>query len=130
MSNDIKPQTIDEYINQFPDDIQEILQTLRNTILDAAPDVKEKISYQMPTFALQGNLVHFAVHKNHIGFYPAPSGIEAFADELSVYESSKGAVRFPIDQPLPHDLIGRIVKFRLEENLQKANTKSKKKKNT
>lgn len=84
----------------------------------------------MPTFDLHGNLVHYAAHKNHIGFYPAPSGIEAFADELSVYESSKGAVKFPIDQPLPLDLIGRIVKFRVKENLQKAKAKSKKKKNT
>ncbi len=85
----------------------------------------DKISYQMPTFAQQGNLVHFAVHKQHIGFYPAPSAIEAFREELAAYESSKGAVRFPFGQPLPLDLIGRIVRFRVAENLRAAQTKSR-----
>jgi uncharacterized protein YdhG (YjbR/CyaY superfamily) len=122
-----KPQNIDEYIEQFPLEIQEILQELRHTIRDAAPEAQEKLSYQMPTFALHGNLVHFAAYKNHIGFYPTPSGIEGFENELSLYESSKGAVKFPIDQPLPLELIGRIVNFRVEENLAKAKAKQKKK---
>jgi len=89
---------------------------LRAAIRAAAPDAEEKISYQMPTFALHGNLVHFAAHPHHIGFYPAPSGIAAFAEELAPYKSSKGAVQFPLDQPLPLDLIRRIVEFRVEEN--------------
>jgi uncharacterized protein YdhG (YjbR/CyaY superfamily) len=126
MKNDAKPQNIDEYIEQFPLEIQEILQELWHTIRDAAPQAQEKLSYQMPTFALHGNLVHFAAYKNHIGFYPTPSGIEAFERELSAFGSSKGAVRFPIDQPLPLELIGRIVKFRVEENLAKAKAKKKK----
>lgn len=115
-----KYHSIDEYIATFPADIQRTLAELRATIRAAAPHATEKISYQMPTFAQQGNLVHFAVHKQHIGFYPAPSAIEAFRDELAVYENSKGAVRFPIGQPLPLDLISRIVKFRVAENLKKA----------
>ena len=115
--------TIDEYIAQFPQDLQRILQELRVTIRAAAPDASEKISYQMPTFFLNGNLVHFAVQKKHIGFYPAPSGIAAFQQELTAYKSSKGAVQFPIDQPLPLDLVRRIVEFRVAENLAKAHKK-------
>src|SRR5881227_493463 len=91
--------SIDEYIASFPEDIQALLQAVRATIKAAAPEAEERISYQMPTVALNGNLVHFAALKNHIGFYPTSSGIEAFKDELSVYEGTKGAVRFPIDQP-------------------------------
>jgi uncharacterized protein YdhG (YjbR/CyaY superfamily) len=120
--------SIDEYIATFPEEIQKILQELRATIKAAAPDVEEKISYQMPAFALKGNLVYFAALKNHIGFYPTPSGIEAFKDELSIYEGTKGAVRFPIDKPLPLKLIGKIVKFRAAENLQNAEMKASKKK--
>lgn len=127
MSNNVKPQNIDEYIQQFSEDVQEKLQALRQTIQENAPKATEKISYAMPTFAQEGNLVHFAAYKNHIGFYPTPSGIEAFQEELSPYESSKGAVQFPIDQPLPLALIGRIVQYRVEENLAKAVAKSKKK---
>lgn len=115
--------TIDEYIAQFPQDIQRILQELRVTIRAAAPDASEKISYQMPTFFLNGNLVHFAAQRKHIGFYPAPSGIAAFQQELTAYKSSKGAVQFPIDQPLPLDLVRRIVEFRVAENLAKAHKK-------
>jgi len=96
--------SIDKYIATFPEEIQKILGELRATIIAAAPDAEEKISYQMPTFALKGNLVHFAALKNHIGFYPTPSGIEAFKDELSIYEGTKGAVRFPIGKPLPLEL--------------------------
>ena len=107
---------IDAYIASFPEHIQALLQALRAAIRAAAPDAEEKISYQMPTFALHGNLVHFAAHPHHIGFYPAPSGIAAFAEELAPYKSSKGAVQFPLDQPLPLDLIRRIVEFRVEEN--------------
>jgi uncharacterized protein YdhG (YjbR/CyaY superfamily) len=115
--------SIDEYIATFPEDIQKILQELRAVIHASAPDATEKISYQMPTFFLKGNLVHFAAFKHHIGFYPAPRGIEEFAQELSVYEGSKGAIRFPIDKPLPLDLISRIVKFRVSDNLQTAERK-------
>jgi uncharacterized protein YdhG (YjbR/CyaY superfamily) len=111
-----KITTIDEYIAVFPEDIQGELQKLRTVIHTAAPDATEKISYQMPTFYLNGNLVHFAALKNHIGFYPTPSGIENFKEELKSYKSSKGAVQFPLDQPLPLDLIARIVQFRVTEN--------------
>jgi uncharacterized protein YdhG (YjbR/CyaY superfamily) len=119
--------TIDEYIATFPEDIQRILQSLRATIRAAAPDAEERISYQMPTFTLKGNLVHFAVLKNHIGFYPTPSGIDAFAQELARYRSTKGAVQFPINQPLPLDVISKIVKFRVAENLKRAAAKAEKK---
>lgn len=121
------PQTIDEYIASFPDDVQQILQQIRQTIREAAPDAQEAISYQMPTFKLHGNLVHFAAFKKHLGFYPDPSGIEAFKDELAPYASSKGAVQFPLDQPIPYDLIGRIVIFRVSENLARAEAKRRKK---
>lgn len=121
------PNTIDEYIAAFPDDMQQILQQIRQTIRKAAPDAQEAISYQMPTFKLHGNLVHFAAYKKHVGFYPAPSGIEAFKDELAPYASSKGAVQFPLDQPIPYDLIGRIVIFRVAENLARAPAKRPKK---
>ena len=121
-------ESIDEYIATFPSDVQKILQGLREVIKEAAPMAVEKISYQMPTFYLNGNLVHFAAFKNHIGFYPAPSGIEAFKNDLSKYEGSKGAIRFPKDQPLPYDLIRRIVVYRVNENLKKAREKAAKKK--
>ena len=116
--------SIDEYIATFPKDIQKILKELRATIKAAAPDAEEKISYQMPTFFLNGNLVHFAAFKKHIGFYPTPSGIEAFQKELSVYDGAKGSVQFPIDEPMPLKLISRIVKFRAAENIKKAKIKS------
>ena len=116
--------SIDEYITTFPQDTQKILQELRATIKAAAPDAEEKISYQMPTFFLNGNLVHFAAFKKHIGFYPTPSGIEAFQKELSVYDGAKGSVQFPIDEPMPLKLIGKIVKFRVAENKKKAKIKS------
>ena len=116
-------ESIDDYISKFPTEVQEILMTLRKVIKESAPDAKEKISYQMPTFALHGNLVHFAAYKNHIGFYPAPSGIEAFKEELSVYKGAKGSVQFPINKPLPYELISKIVKFRVAENIKKAEDK-------
>ena len=120
------PKDIDEYIAGFPPDVQTILEKIRTTIRKAAPDAREKISYRMPTFTLQGNLVHFAAHKKHIGFYPAPSAIEEFKDELPGYRSSKGAVQFPLDRPIPFDLISEIVKFRVKENLKRAEAKGKK----
>ena len=120
--------SIDEYIASFPEETQKILEELRATIKAAAPGGEEKISYQMPAFALKGNLVYFAAFKNHIGFFPTASGIEAFKKELSIYEGSKGTVRFPIDKPLPLKLIRKIVRFRVAENLKKAELKSSKKK--
>jgi len=110
---------IDGYIADFPKETQELLTQVRTTIRKAAPDAKEKISYGMPTFTLNGNLVHFAAYKNHIGFYPTPSAIEAFKKDLSVYEGAKGSVKFPIDKPLPFGLISKIVKFRVMESLEK-----------
>ena len=120
--------SIDEYIATFPKDIQGILEKIRETIRNAAPNAKETINYQMPTFTLEGNLVHFAAYKNHIGFYPTPTGIEKFKKELSVYAGAKGSVQFPLDKPIPYDLISKIVKFRVKENLERAETKGKKKK--
>jgi len=112
--------TINEYIAIFPKEIQKKLEEIRATIQVAAPDAEEKISYQMPAFAQKGILVYFAAWKNHIGFYPTSSGTQAFKQELSAYEISKGVVKFPLDKPLPLDLITKIVKFRLAENLDKA----------
>lgn len=120
-------KSIDEYILEFPIEIQEILKKLRKVIKELAPDAEEKISYQMPTFVLYGNLVHFAAFKNHIGFYPAPSGINAFKEELSEYKGGKGSIQFPLEKPLPYDLIRKIVKFRVAENIEKAEQKLKKK---
>jgi uncharacterized protein YdhG (YjbR/CyaY superfamily) len=120
--------SIDEYIATFPEEVQKILEELRATIKASAPDAEEKISYQMPTFALKGNLVHFAAWNRHIGFYPTSSGTQAFTQELSIYESAKGSVKFPIDKPLPLELIGKIVKFRVTENLKRAEIKLSKKK--
>jgi uncharacterized protein YdhG (YjbR/CyaY superfamily) len=114
-SNNIN--TIDEYIATFPEDVQEILKKLRAVIKEAAPEAVEKMSWKMPTFWLNGNLVHFAAYKKHIGFYPAPSGISTFEEELAIYKGAKGSVQFPIDKPLPFELISRIVKFRVDENL-------------
>jgi len=122
------PKSIDEYISGFPPDIQKKLNELRMTIRKAAPEAEEKISYQMPTFALKGNLVHFAAFKNHIGFYPAPSGIERFSKALSVYKGAKGSVQFPVHDPLPLSLIDRIVRFRVKENLELDKQKHKRKK--
>ncbi|KAF0110325.1 MAG: hypothetical protein FD147_1710 [Chloroflexi bacterium] len=116
--------SIDEYIATFPTEVQKILEELRAAIKASAPDAEEKISYQMPTFALRGNLVHFAAWKNHIGFYPTSSGTQAFKHELSVYEGAKGSIKFPIDKPLPLELIRRIVTFRVTENLEKIEIKS------
>ena len=114
------PSTIDEYIAGFPPDVRQILERVRATIRKAAPDAQETIKYQMPTFTLNGNLVYFAGFKNHIGFYPIPTGIEEFKKELSGYRQGKGSVQFPLDKPIPYELIGRITEFRVKENLAKA----------
>lgn len=126
--NKITYKSIDEYISNFPPEVQEILKRLRKVIKESAPDAEEKISYQMPAFALHGNLVYFAAYKNHIGFYPTSSGIDAFKHELLEYKTSKGTVQFPIKKPLPYELISKIVKFRVAENIKKAEEKLKKKK--
>ena len=120
--------SIDEYIATFPEETQKILQELRATVKAVAPDATEKISYQMPTFYLKGNLVHFAAFKNHIGLYPTPSGTQAFKREISIYQGAKGSIKFPIEEPLPLELIREIVKFRVAENLKKAELKSSKSK--
>ncbi len=116
---------IDNYINGFPKEIQTLLQQVRMTVRNAAPEAEEKISYGMPTFFLKGNLVHFAAFKNHIGFYPVPSGMNAFKEELSVYKQGKGSAQFPLDKPMPLSLITKIVKFRVKENLEKAKANKK-----
>jgi uncharacterized protein YdhG (YjbR/CyaY superfamily) len=121
--NQIAPVTIDEYIATFPPDVRRLLRQVRATIRKAAPEAQEKISYQIPTFFLHGNLVHFGAFKKHIGFYPAPTGLKQFEKELSRYEGAKGSVRFPLDQPMPLALIARIVKFRVRKNLERAKGK-------
>lgn len=119
--------TIDEYIALFPQEVQKKLQALRQVIREAAPDAEEKISYRMPTFFLHGNLVHFAAYKNHIGLYPTPTGIERFSKQLAPYHSGKGSAQFPLDQPLPLELVRDIVLFRVQENMQQEEARRKKK---
>lgn len=121
-----KFETVDQYIANFPAEVQTILQELRRVIASAAPAAEECISYQMPTFRLHGNLVHFAGYSNHIGFYPAPSGISHFADRISAYKHAKGSLQFPLSKPIPFDLVADIVRFRAEENIRKATEKRKK----
>ena len=123
-----KVTSIDEYIANCPKDVQKKLKDLRGTIKASAPEATEKISYQMPTFYLKGNLVHFAALKHHIGFYPTPSGVQAFIKETAKYASTKGALQFQLDKPLPLKLIGKIVKFRVAENLKRAEGKAGKRK--
>lgn len=118
---------VDEYIMEFAPEVQARLQALRQMIREEAPNAEEKISYKMPTYAQHGNLVHFAAYQNHIGFYPAPSGITAFQEELSAFKNAKGSVQFPHNHPLPEALIRRIVEFRVKENVEKAATKKQKK---
>lgn len=117
------PKNVDAYIASFPEETQKILEQVRSTIQKAAPTAVEKISYAMPTFTLNGNLIHFAAYKNHIGLYPAPQGIEAFKEELSAYKGAKGSVQFPLDKPMPLDLIARITAYRAKQNLEKPNKK-------
>ncbi|MEX1267842.1 MAG: DUF1801 domain-containing protein [Balneolaceae bacterium] len=112
-------KTVDEYIGRFPEDVQKILQEIRQTIQEAVPDAEEVISYQMPAFRLNGMLVWYAAWKKHIGLYPKTAGVEAsFQSELAGYEKSKGTIKFPLDKPIPFDLIGKISKYRAEENLR------------
>jgi uncharacterized protein YdhG (YjbR/CyaY superfamily) len=113
------PTSIDEYIVRCPEDVQSVLLKIRKVIKESAPDAVERISYQMPAFYLSGMLVWFAAHAQHIGFYPKGSGIEAFKKELSPYKSAKGSVQFPLDEPIPYELISKIVRFRVAENLKK-----------
>lgn len=115
---------IDAYIANFPKDVQDILRAIRALVREVAPDAQEKINYGIPTFTLNGNLVHYAGFKTYIGFYPTPSGIEKFKKELSKYEGAKGSVKFPLDQPIPYDLIRKITEFRVKE--QQARAKKKK----
>jgi uncharacterized protein YdhG (YjbR/CyaY superfamily) len=126
-SNQAISETIDAYISQFTPEVQEILTKVRNVIKEAAPEATEKISYQMPAFYLYGNLVYFAAFKNHIGFYPTASGIEVFKHELSEYKGGKGSVQFPMDKPIPYELISMIVKYRVTENIKLEEEKKKKK---
>lgn len=120
-----QPTTIDEYVAQFPQDVQQILNSLRSVIQESAPQAVERISYQMPAFYLKGNLVYFGAHKHHIGFYPTGSGIEAFKEELSAFKWSKGVVQFPLNEPIPYELVSKIVKFRVAENLKKSSANKK-----
>lgn len=126
MDNRPTPHSIGEYIAAYPQDIQEILRKIRAVIRAAAPEAQETISYQIPTFTLKGNLVHFAAFKSHISFFPASSGVEQFKDELVGYKTSKGTIQFPLGQPIPYDLIRRIVLFRAQENLERAQAKKTK----
>jgi uncharacterized protein YdhG (YjbR/CyaY superfamily) len=120
------PTTIDDYIAGFPDETRKILERVRQTVRRQAPGAEEVISYKMPTFKLKGNLVHFAAFKHHLGFYPTPTGTEKFQKELAPYKSGKGSIRFPFDKPIPYDLIGRIVAFRVKENFERAESKAEK----
>ena len=120
-----QPETIDEYIAAFPQNIQNLLHQVRNAIQKAAPGADETTKYGIPTFILNGNLVHFGGFKNHIGFYPAPRGLEAFKKELSNFKGAKGSVQFPLDKPLPIALIIKIVKYRVRQNSEKAKAKKK-----
>lgn len=117
------PADIDEYIAGFPSDVQKILQRIRKTIQKAAPGAEEAISYAIPTFKLNGNLVHFAGYKNHVSLYPAPRGAAEFKKELAQYEGGKGTVQFPLGQPVPYDLVTRIVKYRIKQNDEKKKVK-------
>ncbi len=128
MQTESVPNTIDEYIAGFPEDVQRILERIRATIREAAPDAEETIKYAMPTFTLNGDLVYVAAFDHHIGFYATPTGHEAFKAELSAYKQSKGSVQFPLNQPIPLRLITRIIKFRVEENSAKARAKRIRKK--
>ena len=122
------PQTIDTFIAEFSPEVQELLQTIRKIVHEAAPDAQEAIKYGMPTFTQYGNLVHFAAYKNHIGFYPTPSGIDQFEQELAKYRTGKGTIQFPIGGPIPYDLIRKVVAYRVQENTKKAQEKAAKKK--
>jgi uncharacterized protein YdhG (YjbR/CyaY superfamily) len=120
------PKTIDDYIAGFPPDVRVILQKLRATIRKTAPAAQEAIKYRLPTFVLHGNLVHFGAFKKHIGFYATPTGNKQFRQELSAYQGAKGSVQFPLDKPIPYSLVSKMVKFRVQENLERSTAKKKK----
>lgn len=124
---DTSIENVESYIATFPKETQELLKQMRQTIKKVAPTATEKIGYGIPTFVLNGNLVHYAGYKNHIGFYPGAGGIEKFKEELSIYKGAKGSVQFPLDKPLPLELVSEITKFRIAQNEQKAASKGKKK---
>ncbi|WP_374685690.1 iron chaperone [Promineifilum sp.] len=126
-TNQPTPKTIDEYIAGFSPDVQAILQQIRATIREEAPEARETIKYQMPTFVLNGNLVYFAAFKKHIGFYPTPTGTEHFQKEISGYKAGKGSIQFPLSEPMPFELIREIVRFRVEESREAAEAKKRKK---
>jgi uncharacterized protein YdhG (YjbR/CyaY superfamily) len=119
------PKNIDEYIGRFPENIQEKLQKIRITIRTAAPDAIESISYQMPAFKRSGILVYFAAFSNHISFFPTSNGVRKFQKELKDFETSKGTIKFPLDKPIPYELISKITIFRVKENTEKINKKKK-----
>jgi len=119
MARTKQPESIDEYISTFPSNIQNILKKMRQTIRECAPGAEETISYQIPTFKLNGNLVYFAAFKDHISFFPTSSGREAFKKELSMYKGGRGTVQFPMDKPIPYNLVQKIVKYRVKESLGK-----------
>ena len=121
-----KPATVEEYISSFPPDIQELLQQVRLTIQEAAPDAEECIAYGMPAYKLNGPLVYFAGYDKHIGFYPTGSHVQVFKDELAAYKTSKGAIQFPLDKSIPKALVKKIVRYRIDEDTEKANAKKKK----
>lgn len=128
MAGKSSADSIDEYIAGFPEPVRIILERIRGIIRKAAPEAEETIKYQIPTFVLNGNLVHFAAFQKHIGFYPTPSGIERFQEELAEYTFAKGSVQFPLDAPIPYKLIEKMVKFRVHENRDKLAAKARKKK--
>lgn len=121
----VKPQTVDQYIGDFPKPVQALLQEMRNAIRSAAPKAEEMIAYNMPAFRLNGPLVYYAANKAHIGFYPMPSAIRAFSEELESYVTSKGAIQFPLDRKLPLALVKKMVRFRVKENEEKKKLKAK-----
>ena len=123
----LQPKNIDEYIASFPPEIQTILEKVRSTIRKAVPEAQEKISYQIPTFTLKGNLIHFAAFKNHIGLYPPVKGDEKLKAEIAPYQNERGNLKFPLDEPIPYKLIGRIAKFRVKEQSERAEAKRGKK---
>jgi uncharacterized protein YdhG (YjbR/CyaY superfamily) len=126
VSEEAGVRAVDEYIAGFPEEVRVVLEEVRRVIREAAPEAEEGIKYQLPTFMLKGNLVHFGAFKKHIGFYPTPSGIETFKEEFARYQGAKGSLRFPLDEPMPLALIAEVVRFRVKENLERAAAKGKK----
>jgi uncharacterized protein YdhG (YjbR/CyaY superfamily) len=122
-STESSSQEVERFISRYPAEVQEILYKIRSIIREVAPEAQEKLNYGIPTFTLNGNLAHYSGFKDHIGFYPTPSGVEKFKKQLSKYEGAKGSVKFPLDQPIPYDLIREIVEFRVKEQRAKSNKK-------